>query len=276
MAISAAAALLGTTAPPLSGRVVVLCAHEPLAVGMYEIFDGRLARLTDIRRIDAFSVANGQVAFSYPIDLLDHVVVADREATPYQGTVIGPGHSPALGTDGRLAFARLVERDGRLADQIVTRAPDGAFKDGATYKYVWGLAYVRESLTAFVQDKGKFEVIRSAGGADERHVRIHMRSAGRIAFAADGRFAYGIGQAKGARLRIVSESDRQIASYGTDWQPSAWSPDGRQLLVARTRYAGGRFRRPQLGLMNPATGKVKALSGPLPCGAVVTSQWLAG
>lgn len=92
-----------------------------------------------------------------------------------------------------------------------------------------------------------------------RTVRLSMPVRGMLV-GPDGTIMTGAGE----RLDFLTADGERIRTLRTAWDPIAWAPDGRSMLVTR----GSR-----LGLLSPRNGQVRVL-GRVAGGTVLTASWV--
>lgn len=260
----------------------MLCGSKPQMLEVFSLKDGTLQRLTDSRQgawVNSFDVHHDTIALSrdgWPdywglvgdVTTLDSVPLA-------KGTSVGEAHNVALRDDRTLAFARRVEgRGGLINYAIYIKRLGSPAKRVATYRSVWDLQWVRGRLAARVTlPRSRSALIRDVGGKRKRttHLKGESRySIGAAAIASDGRIAYTdthVGNR--ALIWFVNRRGRHVRSFATRWFPTAWSPDGKRLLVTQARRS-----RTVLGTMDPATGLVQEI-GPVACGYAFAFRWRA-
>jgi hypothetical protein len=261
----------GSPAPRIAGQVVVLCGRDDFSMDLYTIRDGMIERRTESPSgagVHNFSLAGSTIAFTRYHDGFDHVEVADLDARTFDGRTVGPGTLPAVGEDGTLAWSLVTERSGHYADSVHVGRVGGRARRVATYPHVWAQQFVGARLHTIVSKRGAFLEVRGVGLPSARTTRLAMTKPGLVAWSAGGKLAYGSGRIHGNRLRILAADRRAAANYKTDWQPLAWSPDERTLLVA----TGGNTA-PVIGLLDSRTGTVNSL-GAVSCGRVAAARWL--
>ncbi|MDA0180204.1 hypothetical protein OJ997_07855 [Solirubrobacter phytolaccae] len=267
--------------PRVDGKVLMLCGPKPdRTLDVYSLEDGVLQRLTASREgsgVNSFDVHGETIALSrdgWPefwglvgdVTTLGPVPLA-------RGTSVGEAHNVALRDDHTIAFARRVVGRGDLINYaIYIKRLGSPARRVATYRSVWDLQWVRGRLTARATlPRSRSALVTDVGGKRKRtiHLKGESRySIGAAAIAADGRLAYTdthVGDR--ALIWFVSPGGKHLRSFATRWFPTAWTPDGKRVLVTRARGS-----RTTLGMMNPRTGRVKEI-GPVPCGYAFGFRW---
>jgi hypothetical protein len=260
-------------APRLAGRVLILCGHDDFAMGVHEIRSGIITeRISPSAEsgIHGFAIGDGKLAYTKFRDATDHVESMPLDAPlGTSGEIVARGTLPAINTDGTVAWTRLVEHADHYADAVYVRPPGQRARRVATYPHVWSQQFVDGKLHLIVSRRNEYAAVSSVRSSEARTVSLRMDNPGLAAWSPTGKLAYGNGRSNGNKIRIVSRDGRSIGSFATEWQPMAWSPDDRSLLVGNATS-----RIPQIGVLDSASGKVDDL-GELPCGRVAAAQWLA-
>jgi hypothetical protein len=87
---------------------------------------------------------------------------------------------------------------------------------------------------------------------------------GVLAISRERRLAYSFGFPGRRRIAITRLDGSHRRSFRSVWEPFAWSPDGRRILVIRPAH--------RIARMNARTGALQRL-GKLPCGYPTSAVW---
>ncbi|WP_147447557.1 hypothetical protein [Solirubrobacter pauli] len=259
------------------GRLLVLCGPDNTSTDIYEVTRAGLLRQTESpsgEPVYSFSAAGNRIAFVYPDQSAQPTVAVrdldDRDKAA-RGTLVGYGDIAAISTDGTVAWTQRTSRRGKLVTQVRIKREGQPAVRATTYPEIWDLSYSTGRLDAQVASASgkRFKWIRAADRPwpAGRSQKLAMHVPGRIVSSVNGKLAYETARDPNNTLYISDEQGRTTRKTRSAWSPYAWSPDERQLLVARNNP------KAPLGLMDVATGAVRSI-GPLPCGWVASAQWL--
>ena len=270
---AAAAAIPG---PP--GRFLSLVGENSLNAGLYELTFGppHLQELTPVRRVTTIGACPTAVvvAAAQPEVGYDDHLQSFRQGRfgPVEG--LGTPHAfyPVLGADCRVLYDEPPLRDdapyrlhvwdpGTKKDTVVATAPEYG---GTSWGPGGAIAFVERSRTSQgVQPVDRALVILTAKG-QRRELRPPTTDTRYLLWGATNWMAF---TRHALDVTILLQPDSGERHELTGWVPRAWSPDGKQLLVAEA----GSNRK--LGLVDLTDlGTVKPLGeAPMP---VLDTVWL--
>jgi hypothetical protein len=250
------------TGGSIPGTVYLGMGPDPYSIDAYRL-SGPLART---RRITYSPLALGLLGFAANaqqavvqrrccggLQFLEKLNLNLRGGLP--GTVIGPGTSPALARDGRLAYvvagyhgcacdALLVRRGLRGADRLVYREPH----PGSILANVWSRDGRLALLLGTTGSDGlitKRQLVLDPGSAHERRIQVpSLVLESGIWFGPHDELSY---QPTG-RVVIQQPTGASRSFLLGNWNVGCWLASGR--IIAWS------FDPNRLGLLDPSTGKI--------------------
>jgi hypothetical protein len=255
----------------LGGTIYLMAGRDLFNADLYRARGSldNVERLTRDGRISLVAAHDGVVVVATArgsgSDRLELANLSGGDALPGE-LIDARGHSPDLSRSGKLLYSVVkYEDDGAVAgDRVYVTEP----RPGAEKRVVldsrrsvhadWGPA---EKVAVF--GDGGSEIRVGAGAPGERTIDPGL---GRISYLEtnDEDVMAVVGPGRGLAVVPPDGAPRQFES---DWDPYAWSPDGRALLAVNKS-------KDRLGLMSPLDGSVDEV-GRVSGGKVFQAQWVA-
>jgi len=256
--------------PNLPGTLIVLCGPDQDSTDLYEIREGRIERKTvsaPFSPVYSFSASERQIVFTQSAaDVLgEQMLLARREPGQLKPELVGPGSGAGIREDGALVWVGHASAPEGIA--VFLRDADGRTKRVRTFPDVWLTQFVGARLDVIVNRGARTTLLRGLDRKRRVKQRVELAATPfRHTLSSRGQLAY---QSKRRVLRIVDSRGKQVAAHRTGWQPLAFDPQGKRLLVSEPETSA----TDELGVMDPKTGHVRRL-GEASCGWVASAQWL--
>jgi hypothetical protein len=233
--------LVAVEGPAPVGRFYVKAGENSLDADLYEFAfsPARQDRLTTKARVSTLDGCAGKVVVSAAqkeVGLTDHL-------QELQGNALGPverlgvhrGSDPHVSSDCRILYLQVVEANPELVNEIVlfdpaTGASTSVAKGSTVASASWGPN--GEILLLKREPTGPILVVMKPDGSQVT-IKADQPDVGNPQWGRSGWIAVDIAQPRQAPTGTLflnpSNGER---SHLNGWLPLAWSPDGRQLLVA--------------------------------------------